>query len=80
MLLHSPLRLSQLLQAVFLCFCGLPHFSFQLLLLAGDLLLLQHNLLSSLNHLNLHLLIFNALLGLGHLSSKAQKRKIPLLI
>lgn len=74
MLLHSPLCLSQPLQAVFLCFCGLLDFSFQLLLLAGDLLLLQHNLLCPLHHLNLHLLLLNALLGLGHLSSEAWEK------
>lgn len=71
----SPLSLSQPLQSVLLCLCRLLNFGLQLLLLADDLLLLQCNLLRALHHLNLHLLLLNALLGFGHLVMKAKRRE-----
>lgn len=67
----SPLSLSQPLQPVLLCFCGLLNFGLQLLLLADDLLLLQGDLLGALHHLDLHLFLFDALLGFGHLLEEA---------
>lgn len=71
---YSPLCLSQPLQPVFLCLRGLLDFGLQLLLLADDLLLLQSNLLCPLHHLNLHLLLFNALLCLSHLIREAEEK------
>ncbi len=67
---NSPLSLSQLLQAVPLSVCRFLHLGLQLLLPTGDLLLLQHDLLRPLNHLDLHLLLFNTLLRLRYLAKE----------
>lgn len=75
MLHDSPLSLRQLLQFVFLCFSRLLNFGFQLLLLADDLLLLQHDLLRPLHHLHLHFLLLNALFGFGDLVTRVKKTK-----
>lgn len=72
---YSPLSLSQPLQSEFLCFCRLLDFGLQLHLLADDLLLLQCNLLRPLHHLNLHLLLLDALLGFGHLTREARRKE-----
>lgn len=73
---YLPLGLGQPLQSVLLCFRRLLDLGLQFLLLADDLLLLQSDLLRALHHLNLHLLLFNALLGFGHLVTKRRGRHI----
>lgn len=70
----SPLSLSQPLQTVLLSLCRLLDFGLQLLLLAHNFLLLERDLLGPLYHLNLHLLILNALLGLGNLMIEAGRQ------
>lgn len=70
----SPLSLGQPLQSVLLRFRRLLDLGLQLLLLADDLLLLQSDLLRALHHLDLHLLLLDALLGFGHLVTKPRRR------
>lgn len=70
----SPLGLGQPLQSVLLRFRRLLDLGLQLLLLADDLLLLQSDLLRALHHLDLHLLLLDALLGFGHLVTKPRRR------
>lgn len=64
------LCLREALQSVALCFRRLPHAGLQLLLPAGNLLLLHCHLLGPLHHLHLHPLLLDLLLRLGHLGGR----------
>lgn len=69
-LLHvsfSPLRLGDLLDTVSLSISRFLDLGFQLFFPAGDLLLLEGDLLRTLHNLNLHLLLLDALLCFSHL-------------
>lgn len=68
----SPLSVGQFLQAVPLGLGGLLHLGLQLFLPPGDLLLLQHDLLTALHHQDLHLLLLDALLRLCNLPATAR--------
>ena len=61
------MSLGHLLELELLCLCGLPHGALQLPLPPVDLLGLDGDLLAPLDHLDLHVLLLDPLLGLGSL-------------